>query len=172
MFEVLPLVLLILVMFLTPAPILLTLVSISVMISVILFVPCSFVSPGVPCSLSWVMIWVVSALIIGGVLASSWVVGLTLCWVVGLMLRWIVRCEVLILDGVSTWIRVFLVNFLHGSWYGIASEFQLNLIEEKMSVIGGMLLRRRMACDGVGGWRDDRIIHKCCGRKRVIFNSE
>ncbi len=78
-------------------------------------------------------------------------------------------CEVLILDGVSMSIRVF---WVHGSWYGIVFEFQLNLIEGTMSVIGGMLLRRRMAYDGVGGWRDDRMIHKCRGRKRVIFNSE
>ena len=92
LFDVLLLVLLILVIFLTDVPIFLTPVSIfltPVSISVTLFVPCSFVRPGVPCSSSWVMFWsvlindfgltsgwVVIALIIGGDLTSSWVVGL------------------------------------------------------------------------------------------------
>ena len=60
----------------------------------------------------WVLTssWVVNALLIDGVLMSSWVVS----------------CGGLILEGVLT---PFWVNFLHGSWYGIVLEFRSNLIE-------------------------------------------
>lgn len=73
----------------------------------------------------WVLTtsWVVNALLIDGVLMSSWVVS----W------------SGLILEGVLTLIWV---DFLHGSWYVVMLEFRSNLIEEITDLMGFALLRR------------------------------
>ena len=77
-------------------------------------VPLLFVTSCWVLTSSWVVLttsWVLNALLIDGVLMSSWVVS----W------------SGLILEGVLTLIWV---DFLHGSWYVVLLEFRSNLIEE------------------------------------------